>query len=445
MESSYGPGLLPVQGSFHFKGYSPPPMWYEYGGFLGIFLLFLKSTSLLAIPMILSHLFGLVLYETFPVVVKRRTSPLMSPFICFRVVTRGDYPDLVRSNLEKNIDILKTGGVTNFMMEVVTDKALNLPSLPRFRELVVPTSYKTSTGAKFKSRALQYCLESEVNCLQDDDWIVHLDEETLLTENVVSGILNFTSQGDNDIGQGLITYASNEIVNWFTTLADSFRVAADLGCVRFTFNAFRKAVFIFKGSFVVTRFKAEKAVGFDNGPAGSIAEDVYFAMKAWSQGYNFGWIEGEMHEKSPFNILDFFQQKKRWLQGQFLVVHCPLLPLYTRFGLGLGLYTWLTLPVTLANAVLVASIGVSLGTFFDYFLTLAAAVGIYMYVFGAVRSFRLSRLGLCKYLICLVGSVAMMPINAIIESLAVIFGLLQDKHKFYIVKKQFHSTREELV
>jgi ribosome modulation factor len=32
------------------------------------------------------------------------------------------------------------------------------------------------------------------------------------------------------------------------------------------------------------------------------------------EGYNFGWIEGEMHEKSPFNLSDFVQQRKRWLQ-----------------------------------------------------------------------------------------------------------------------------------
>ena len=44
-----------------------------------------------------------------------------------------------------------------------------------------------------------------------------------------------------------LRYASNEIVHWLTTLADSFRVAADLGAVRFAFRAFRKAIFIFKG------------------------------------------------------------------------------------------------------------------------------------------------------------------------------------------------------
>lgn len=59
--------------------------------------------------------------------------------------------------------------------------------------------------------------------LRDDDWIVHLDEETLLTTNAVSGILNFCEEGKHDFGQGVITYAHGDIVNWITTLSDSFR------------------------------------------------------------------------------------------------------------------------------------------------------------------------------------------------------------------------------
>ena len=45
---------------------------------------------------------------------------------------------------------------------------------------------RTKSGAMYKARALQYCLEDDVNILQENDWIVHLDEETLLTQNSVS-------------------------------------------------------------------------------------------------------------------------------------------------------------------------------------------------------------------------------------------------------------------
>lgn len=70
---------------------------------------------------------------------------------------------------------------------------------------MVPKDYQTRTGALFKSRALQYCLEDHVNVLNNTDWIVHLDEETLLTENSVRGIINFVLDGKHPFGQGLIT------------------------------------------------------------------------------------------------------------------------------------------------------------------------------------------------------------------------------------------------
>ena len=54
--------------------------------------------------------------------------------------------------------------------------------------------------------------------------------------------------------------------------------------LRGQFNLFHKAVFGMKGSYVVTKAKVEKAVSFDNGLAGSIAEDAYFAIKGILNG-----------------------------------------------------------------------------------------------------------------------------------------------------------------
>ena len=46
------------------------------------------------------------------------------------------------------------------------------------------------------------------------------------------------------------------------------------------------------GSYVVTRFKAEKDVTFDHGLDGSVAEDCYFSMIAYKKGYTFDFVEG---------------------------------------------------------------------------------------------------------------------------------------------------------
>ena len=201
------------------------------------------------------NLLGLLLYDTFPEKVTLKGSPLLAPFVCVRIVTRGDYPELVRANALRNMNTCLTVGMENFMVEVVSDKPIHLAKHARLKELVVPTSYQTKSGALFKARALQYCLEDDVNMLQATDWVVHLDEETLLTEDSVRGVINFVLDGRHQFGQGMITYANENVVNWVTTLADSFRVSDDMGKLRFQFKRFHKPYYSWKGSYVVTQVR----------------------------------------------------------------------------------------------------------------------------------------------------------------------------------------------
>lgn len=228
--------------------------WERYGTVGTIVLYLLRAFTLLTLPQVLFNFSGLIFYNAFPDKVQLKGSPLLAPFVCIRIVTRGDFPDLVKTNVTRNMNTCTDAGLENFLIEVVTDKPLGLSKHGRVREIVVPSSYSTKTGALFKARALQYCLEDSVNKnLGDTDWIVHLDEETLLTENSVRGILNFVMDGKHQFGQGLITYANEDVVNWLTTLADSFRVADDMGKLRLQLNLFHKPLFSWKGSYVVTQ------------------------------------------------------------------------------------------------------------------------------------------------------------------------------------------------
>lgn len=144
-------------------------------------------------------------------------------------------------------------GLKNFSVEVVTNKPINLEAHPRVREIVVPPSYQTKTGALFKARSLQYCLEDSVNVLSNDDWIVHLDEETLLTPNSVRGIINFILDGKHQFGHGYVIYANENVVNWFTTLTDMLRIADTLGKYRFQLAFFHKPFLGFHGEFFIAQ------------------------------------------------------------------------------------------------------------------------------------------------------------------------------------------------
>ena len=79
-------------------------------------------------------------------------------------------------------------------------------------ETVVDSTYKAKSGALNKARALQFCLEEDNNILKDEDWIVHLDEETLLTDSSVRGILNFINSGQHSFGQGIAQSVLTNIV-----------------------------------------------------------------------------------------------------------------------------------------------------------------------------------------------------------------------------------------
>lgn len=233
-----------------FNGFNP---WLEYGS-LGCSLLFgLRLLVLLALPQVLLNFVGLTAFDAFPGPVALAGSSLLTPLVCVRIVTRGDYPALVRENVARNMAQCLEAGLDNFLIEVVTDKPIGLPRHRRIRELVVPAAYRPKSGALYKARALQYCLEDEVNELADNDYVVHLDEETLMTRNSVRGILNFMLEGKHDFGQGLITYAGDRVMNWLTTLADSNRVADDMGKLRAQFNFFGKPILSWKGSYIVAK------------------------------------------------------------------------------------------------------------------------------------------------------------------------------------------------
>ena len=114
-------------------------------------------------------------------------------------------------------------------------------------------------------------------------------------------------------------------------MADSFRVADDYGKLRCQFTYFNKPIFGWKGSYVVCNAGAERKITFDWGLEGSKAEDCFFGMIALDRGYTFDFIEGEMHEKSPFTIIDFVKQRKRWIQGFYLVCASQQIPVKSKF------------------------------------------------------------------------------------------------------------------
>ena len=151
-------------------------------------------------------------------------------------------------------------------------------------------------------------------------------------------------------------------------------------------------------------------MSFDWGPEGSKAEDCFFGMVALDQGYTFNFIQGEMHEKSPFTFSDFIKQRKRWMQGIYLVCASNHIPVKSKFLLSMTLGeisirkttdniqynfsspgAWLTIPLSTSNVLLSKLFPMSLGPTLDFIICFIGAMGLYMYIFGYIKQFNILR------------------------------------------------------
>ncbi|XP_055898640.1 beta-1,4-mannosyltransferase egh-like [Biomphalaria glabrata] len=349
------------------------------------------------LPFCVFNFLGLVFLNNFEARPKLQFSLQECPFLVFRVVTKGLYPELVKTNVRLNLQTCTDFGLKHFTIQVVSDISVNLSADDRCREITVPVGYKTKNGSLFKARALQYALEPEADILKSGDWVVHLDEETLLTEDALIGIINFVSSSEHSIGQGHITYDNGEIVNWITTLADSSRVGIDYGCRRFCMSVLHKPVFGLKGSFVVAEANVEKLIGFDYGPDGSIAEDCYFACLAYSKGISFGFVEGTMIEQSTFTIQDFIKQRHRWMHGIYLTALSPIIPVRYKLGPILLTLSCGLLPLNLFLNVLKYIWALPTTLFLDISSDLIWGTNVFMALFGTFKTFNIHHYSIWKY------------------------------------------------
>ncbi|CAG2120286.1 unnamed protein product, partial [Medioppia subpectinata] len=247
------------------------------------------------------------------------------------------------------------------------------------------SSFFTRIFGGHPTRTLQYRLDT--NDLADTDWIVHSDEETVMTEQSVREIVNFVADGRHDFGQGLITYADQQVVNAWTTLMDTRRIAMDLGVYRFQMKYFNCASFGWKGSFMMCRVKAEMDISFDNGLDGSV-----------------------------LGCLDYIEQRTRWFQGVWLVIHVTKIPYLIKLPMVMSFYSYMTKPLHVLLAILVS-------------------VNNYMFIFGAYKGFDVTKLGVKRYVMYMFVTLLAIPMSFCADIIIVINVLTTNKYKFYIVDK----------
>lgn len=138
-------------------------------------------------------------------------------------------------------------------------------SLPSFVELtVVPDTFVTKK-AKYKARALEYLRQSQQ--LTQDDWVLHLDEESMIDEAVIKSCVDFIERGNEDIGMGTIHYNTvNHWTNPFLSAAEVVRVAEDFSRFQLPVRLFRRPLLGWMhGSWILINGEVENRVTWETG------------------------------------------------------------------------------------------------------------------------------------------------------------------------------------
>lgn len=349
-------------------------------------------------------------------------------------VSRGNNEIALRRAIAATKLILEDNAV-KYRIEAITDMPVDVGADDYH---LVPEEYRTAHGAKYKARALHYATEQRR--ANRNTWVLHLDEESVITEQLVHGLAKFLNETDNliTIGQGEIKYnAHNYGKNLLITSIDSIRTGDDLGRFRTQYKMFGKPLFGMHGSFFLVNSLLEKKVGFDLGGKGSITEDAYFALVCASKGVKFKWVEGYIREQSPFTLLELLKQRRRWITGLRLLMWDKTISRQQRMMLLVNMtlwrVAWVGPIVTVCNIVMGGSL---MPAWAELIAALTTGMVAAVYMVGAYRNITDIDLHPMKQILIWVSSGLLMPVSCAIEGVAVLYSIVApNKENFDVVEK----------
>ncbi|KAI8809145.1 glycosyl transferase family group 2-domain-containing protein [Cladochytrium replicatum] len=283
-------------------------------------------------------------------------------------VTRGNNREAVyRSwNAHRHLERLHP----SIRVHVLTDEPYFFENINCY---TCPKAFSTARS-KYKARALDWYRQTMR--YTEHDWVLHLDEESVIDDESVRRTLEFIwYETEFHMGQGPILYNQHQYwKNWFFTVADALRVGDDLSRFQLQLTYMHRPIWGCHGSFLLVNGLVENSVTWD---LGSLTEDYEFAMAAWARGFKVGKVPGLIREQSPQGFLDFLKQRRRWFVGIFRLKHfLPKLWAFTWFIGSLCLYS------TLISIPLDVIFGPATPRWFGLIKNLTMVTFVYLYVMG---------------------------------------------------------------
>jgi hypothetical protein len=187
--------------------------------------------------------------------------------------------------------------------------------------LVMPPDYSTPNGTKLKARGLHYATERRRdgwNFIPGKTFIVHYDEESVMTPDELRKLVLVLSRTDKRILEGPIYYPL-EYTN-AAVICRSMEANRPVGCFECRHVMEKGTPLHLHGSNLVVEEEFENDLGWDIGTLNGqplIAEDYVFGMSAFLLGGSqaFGWHGCVMLEQPPFSIKSAYKQRHRWVTG----------------------------------------------------------------------------------------------------------------------------------
>ena len=381
-----------------------------------------KLAFLLPLPYTLICFFGLIMPFRTPKFLyddslpKRRVDNLY-----ILTVTKGDNREAVyRSwNAHKHLERLHPC----IRVHVLTDEPYFFENINCY---TCPKSFRTA-NSKYKARALEWYRQTMR--YTEHDWVLHLDEESVIDDESVKRILEFIwYEHDYHWGQGVILYNQYRYwANWFFTVADAIRVGDDLSRFQLQYSYFHAPVFGAHGSFLLNNGAVENGVTWD---LGSLTEDYQFAMHAWESGYRCGKIPGLVREQSPLDFIGFIKQRRRWYLG---IARLPnILPKVWAFFWTIGT---LALYLTIISVVLGIVIPMPTPRWFGFLKDISFVTFVYLYIIGIFIQDLDKKKNPLLILLHIPMTFVIQFAASISEALAVLYSLIFPIYDFEVIKK----------
>jgi hypothetical protein len=387
-----------------------------------------RGLWLLLIPYCLITMFGFFTPRIPPSEEKLAKTEVKRQFIRkFYIVsvTKGCNDEAVRRAYNSLVHL--NGLHPSIEVVILSDEPYHYPDL---NNVVCPEKFQSANGkSKYKARALEY-FRIQAN-LNEYDWIMHLDEESVIDGESVRRSFEFIRYGEHHLGQGIILYNGYQYwKNWFFTVADSIRVGDDLARFNLQYSLIKRPVFGVHGSFLLTNGELENEVtwGF-----GSLAEDFEFSHAAWEKGFTVGAIHGIVREQSPMSVIDFMKQRRRWYLGI-----CQIKGIHALPAIAIKLWTAgiICLAVTILNIPFNFILDDNPTVFWIAFLSAFCYANIYwVYVYGMI--FQDIDYGYPWYIVLLHIPIVIVlqPVVSVLEAAAIVWAMMDSEVDFEVIKK----------